>query len=597
MREIVSPLSGFGSPFGGRKSFNPIRLFRAGEQGVWFEPSPTTCFTDTAGTTPAQVGQAVALMLDKSRGLALGPELGNAALLDKRPATDGTVTRSGGIITFTSAASGLSVAISQEITGLTVGRTYRFNGRMRRTVGTTVCVPQIRTADGGGGSGLLTGPLIGSDFTSFSLLWVATQTSAHFSFSAGATSQTIEVDEAAFSVRELPGNHATQSITSARPILARVPASGRVNLLTRTEEFDNAVWTLVGASISANATTAPDGTTTADKLVENTSNSQHAVVVASASRPTIPAGNHTHTVYVKADGRTSATLYNNGTSGGAGVAFNLTTGTVTQVGGTQYVSSTISDAGNGWYRLSLTFLALSGTAALTVYLGSVFSGEIYTGDGSSGVFIWGAQLELGSTATNYQKVTDQFDVTEAGQPDNFYLSFDGIDDSMSTPSIDFTGTDKMSVFAGVRKLSDGALGVVVELSAITSVTNPGSFNLLLPASTVTLGANDFQSAGTLFASARAVLAAPITAIVAGIGDISGDNAALRVGGTQVAQSTADQGTGNYGNYSLFIGARDNASLRFNGQIYSLIVRGAQTDTPTIERTEKYVASKTAGVSL
>jgi hypothetical protein len=67
MRNIVSPLDGFGSPFGPQRGFNPRRLFLSGEQGAWYDPSDlTTLFTDTAGTTPATVGSAVALMLDKS---------------------------------------------------------------------------------------------------------------------------------------------------------------------------------------------------------------------------------------------------------------------------------------------------------------------------------------------------------------------------------------------------------------------------------------------------------------------------------------------------------------------------------------------------
>jgi hypothetical protein len=51
--------------FGGA-AFSPASLFASGEEGAWFEPSPTTCFTDTARTTPASVGQAVAGMTDLS---------------------------------------------------------------------------------------------------------------------------------------------------------------------------------------------------------------------------------------------------------------------------------------------------------------------------------------------------------------------------------------------------------------------------------------------------------------------------------------------------------------------------------------------------
>jgi hypothetical protein len=55
-----------GAGGGGPPAFSPAVLFAGGEQGVWFDPSPSTCFTDTARTTPAAVGQAVAGMTDLS---------------------------------------------------------------------------------------------------------------------------------------------------------------------------------------------------------------------------------------------------------------------------------------------------------------------------------------------------------------------------------------------------------------------------------------------------------------------------------------------------------------------------------------------------
>jgi hypothetical protein len=179
----------------------------------------------------------------------------------------------------------------------------------------------------------------------------------------------------------------------------------RTNLLTFSEQFDNAAWTKGNTTVTANSTVSPDGTSTADTLTENTANSQHSIVVASGSRPTITAVNHTHSIYVKANGRTSFSLYNNGGSGAAGAVFNLSTATVTQTGGAQYVASTITNAGNGWYRVTLTFLALAGTSALTVYLGTVVAGEVYTGDGVSGVFLYGAQTEAGAFATSYIPTT------------------------------------------------------------------------------------------------------------------------------------------------------------------------------------------------
>ena len=78
-------------------------------------------------------------------------------------------------------------------------------------------------------------------------------------------------------------------------------------------------------------------------------------------------------------------------------------------------------------------------------------------------------------------------------------------------------------------------------------------------------------------------------ILTGLGDISGDFATLRVNGTQVVQSTANQGTGNFLAYPLYIGRRTGTSFPFNGHLYSLIVRfGSNLPIETIEETEKYI---------
>jgi hypothetical protein len=177
----------------------------------------------------------------------------------------------------------------------------------------------------------------------------------------------------------------------------------------------------------------------------------------------------------------------------------------------------------------------------------------------------------------------------------YYLFFDGVDDSLSTGSIDFTSTDKMTVFAGVRKLSDAARGMLVELN--TSATS-ATFRVEAPNTAVTANYL-FASGGSLGATGLAVTtlySAPVTNVVTGIGDISGDRATMRISNAQVGRGTADQGTGNYGNYPLYIGSRAGTSLPFNGHIYSLIVRGAQSTDAQITSAERFVAGKT-GVTL
>lgn len=171
----------------------------------------------------------------------------------------------------------------------------------------------------------------------------------------------------------------------------------------------------------------------------------------------------------------------------------------------------------------------------------------------------------------------------------YYLLFDGTDDSLATGAIDFTSTDKMSIFAGVRKLSDAATFMILaELG--TNWTNSGSFGMFAPGE---VGTYYWGSTGSASAAAHpSGFAAPITNVVTGIGDIGADMCICRVNGTQVGSSAGDQGTGNYRSAALNIGRRNNASSPFNGRLYSLIVRGAQSSAAQIVSAETYVNSKT-----
>jgi hypothetical protein len=267
------------------------------------------------------------------------------------------------------------------------------------------------------------------------------------------------------------------------------------------------------------------------------------------------------------------------------------TGTVTLTGASIAGPLIGTGASN---RVSLTFTPTAGSLTLTV-LGSVTL----------------AQLEIGSTATAYQPITTSWAATMAGnhatqatlakrpiyQVDSSgkpYLLFDGVDDGMVTGTIT-PATDKVQVFAGVRKLSDTAVGTIVELSADTG-SNNGTFVLFASFNGGAVTPSYLlQSKGTVRSGSATPSSypAPITNVFTGVGDISGDTATVRVNGTQVATSTADQGTGNYLAYPLYIGARGGSSLFFNGRLYSMIVRfGANLTTGQITSTEKWVNSKT-----
>tara|TARA_R110000822_G_scaffold49495_6_gene129728 strand:- start:1369 stop:2640 length:1272 start_codon:yes stop_codon:yes gene_type:complete len=175
----------------------------------------------------------------------------------------------------------------------------------------------------------------------------------------------------------------------------------RINRRSYSEQFDNAAWTKTASSISANATTAPDGTTTADKLVEDSTSAQHYVVGQVTG---IAITTYTVSFFAKAAGRDWIFL-TEGNNITASAWFNLSTGAVGTVSGNGSPSATITDYGNGWYRCTMTATVIAGTFNVQLRLGAADTVGTYQGDGTSGAYIWGAQLEAGAFATSYIPTT------------------------------------------------------------------------------------------------------------------------------------------------------------------------------------------------
>jgi hypothetical protein len=592
--------------FGGGAPFTPADLFLNGEQGVWYDPSDfSTLFQDSAGTIPVTaVEQPVGLMLDLSKGLVLGSELVTNGTFDSGTtgwtAAGGTIAVVSGEMQVTRAAT--TSTAYQAITTV-VGVTYKVTGVQR--VVTASAQPNIVARTGIDPTlGLISAgtATASSTFVDNTFYFVASGTTTYLHLTAGNAAGVVAFDN--ITTKSIAGNHATQATSAARPTL-----SARVNLLTKTEQFDDGAWDKFQSTITANtsATTDPIGTNTADKLIAAVSGSiTHTVRQQISTAANTP---HTVEVYAKSAEYSRIVLVNcdvlAGTNGAYAV-FNLNTGViddpaVTYGTGFSAASASITSVGNGWYLCTVTATSTATTRAISCNIDQGTSGPInqtFVGNGTSGYYIWGADLRVANDTAlpAYQRVNTATDYDATGFP--YYLRFDNVGgDKWMISSTITPGIDKAQCFVGLRRNAITSSYQTVYEYSVNPDANNGVFGLT--SENISAGGRLYASSkGTTYAFAlpsAGTLNNLTTNVLSHLMDISAPSVSLRADGVSVGASTSTQGTGNFLAYPLYIGRRGGTTTPFNGRFYSIILRfGANLTETQIGQTEQWISNEMGG---
>ena len=175
------------------------------------------------------------------------------------------------------------------------------------------------------------------------------------------------------------------------------------NLITNSEGFSQ--WSTIGSSVVSNAIASPSGEINAVKIVEDSSLSVHRIdlgTVASATQ-------YTMSVFAKAGERSVLSFGGLGLYGNNEfVQYDLINGTAINTGTTNNATVSIESYGNGWYRCVATYTAAGTSGLVLVMLDQLYAGnpnqatgQTYQGDGASGLYVYGAQVEVLSYPTSY----------------------------------------------------------------------------------------------------------------------------------------------------------------------------------------------------
>lgn len=227
------------------------------------------------------------------------------------------------------------------------------------------------------------------------------------------------------------GIHLSQSTSTARPVL-----SARRNLLTKTNTPSDTAWGASGFYF-VNGLDAqilgPDGVTMAGAIIEDTTLNYHARGPMIVTGGATPVAIYNKSAYFKYKGRRAGFQFKTSDGVFRNAFFDLQAGTVVSKSGV--TSASISDAGNGWWRCSMVIPPGSGgssSANEAIHITDLIGAAPYTGDGVSGVYVYGVQTTLGADLLPYQPVNTASDYPPVTPQ---YVKYDGVDDALASATL------------------------------------------------------------------------------------------------------------------------------------------------------------------
>jgi hypothetical protein len=258
----------------------------------------------------------------------------------------------------------------------------------------------------------------------------------------------------------------------------------RTNLATYSEQFDDASWSKINSSVTANADISPDGYTNADRIYDNATSGQHRV---GKNISVVSATTYTFSVFAKKGSLRYCYLFT--VAGGASdrYYFDLQDGVSITAGGK------IEDYGSGWYRISAQVTAAAtGNELFAFNLANSSSSPTYSGTGTGYHMIYGYQVEAGDYATSYiptttasvtrnKDTTVEKDLTSFGIGNSYTLLFDLTMATEDSNKILFylknsAGADSFTFrnFSGILSVYD-AIGLTYPLAALANESTKWAF--------------------------------------------------------------------------------------------------------------------------